>query len=72
MVVEVEDHGPGISPGDREHIFDMFFTKRAHGVGVGLALVKQIVDAHGATIDIETEEGGGTVFRLTFLDGTRP
>ena len=72
VVVEVEDHGPGISPGDREHIFDMFFTKRAHGVGVGLALVKQIVDAHGATIDIETEEGGGTVFRLTFLDGTRP
>jgi two-component system sensor histidine kinase PilS (NtrC family) len=67
-VVEVEDRGPGIPEADRTHIFDMFFTKRAHGVGVGLALVKQIVDAHGGRIEVESAEGRGSTFRVVFLE----
>lgn len=64
VAVEIEDHGEGIAPGDLEHIFDMFFTKRANGVGVGLALVKQILDAHGARIEVRSKLGQGTTFRV--------
>jgi signal transduction histidine kinase len=66
VFLEVEDRGPGIDEADRERIFDMFFTKRTHGVGIGLALVKQIVDAHGARIDVESTEGRGSLFRVRF------
>ncbi len=62
--IEVEDHGEGIAPDDRAQIFDMFFSKRTNGVGVGLALVKQILDAHGARIDVQSEVGAGTTFRI--------
>jgi two-component system sensor histidine kinase PilS (NtrC family) len=64
VAVEIEDHGEGIGAADLEHIFDMFFTKRPNGVGVGLALVKQILDAHGARIDVRSELGRGTTFRI--------
>jgi len=64
VAVEIEDHGEGIAPADLEHIFDMFFTKRPHGVGVGLALVKQILDAHGARIHVRSALGQGTTFRI--------
>jgi two-component system sensor histidine kinase PilS (NtrC family) len=66
VLLEVEDRGPGIAEADRERIFDMFFTKRTHGVGIGLALVKQIVDAHGARIDLDSTEGRGSLFRVRF------
>jgi two-component system sensor histidine kinase PilS (NtrC family) len=66
VLLEVEDRGPGIAQADRERIFDMFFTKRTHGVGIGLALVKQIVDAHGARIDVDSTEGRGSLFRVRF------
>lgn len=68
VTIEVEDHGPGISDADRAHVFDMFFTRRTEGVGIGLALAKQIVDAHGGTIEIDSVEGRGTTFRVV-LDG---
>jgi two-component system sensor histidine kinase PilS (NtrC family) len=64
-IVEVQDRGPGVVEEDRAHLFDMFFTKRRHGVGLGLALVKQIVDAHGGTIEVESEPGRGALFRVT-------
>jgi two-component system sensor histidine kinase PilS (NtrC family) len=63
--VEVEDHGKGIPAEDQHMLFDMFFTKRRHGVGLGLALVKQIVDAHGGHIEVESKEGEGALFRVT-------
>ena len=64
-VVEVVDHGAGIPESMRLRIFDAFVTTRAQGVGIGLAVVKQIVDAHEATIVVEDSEGGGTTFRVT-------
>lgn len=71
--LEVRDHGPGIPEADRGRIFDMFFTKRTHGVGVGLALVKQIADAHGAQIEVDTALGQGTTFRVRFVErASRP
>ncbi len=64
--MEVIDHGIGIPAADVEHIFDRFFqvdntaTRRFGGTGMGLALVKRIVDAHSATVEIDTSVGEGT------------
>lgn len=65
-VVEVIDRGPGIPEEMRDRIFDAFVTTRSQGIGIGLAVVKQIVDAHGARVDVVENEGGGTTFRVTF------
>lgn len=70
-VVEIEDRGPGIPPSMRERIFDAFVTTRSHGVGIGLAVVRQIVDAHGARIDVRDGPNGGTVFRVTLREAGR-
>ncbi len=63
-VVEVSDRGPGIPREMRSAIFDAFVTTRAHGVGIGLAVVRQIVDAHNGTIEVEDGPEGGTTFRV--------
>jgi signal transduction histidine kinase len=66
VMIEVIDHGIGIPAADVAHIFDRFFqvdntaTRRFGGTGMGLALVKRIVDAHGATIEFDTGIGVGT------------
>lgn len=70
--LEVADTGPGIPATDRAQLFDMFFSKRAGGVGLGLTLVRQIVEAHGGEIDVESEAPGGTTFRVTLPAGRTP
>lgn len=65
-VLEVSDEGAGIPDDRKELIFDVFVTGRAQGTGLGLALVRQIVDAHGADIAVESEKGRGATFRVTF------
>jgi signal transduction histidine kinase len=66
VVVEVSDQGIGIPDSDLPYVFDRFFqvdntsTRRFGGTGMGLALVKRVVDAHGATITVETNVGAGT------------
>jgi signal transduction histidine kinase len=66
VLVEVIDRGIGIPEADLPHVFDRFFqvdntaTRRFGGTGMGLALVKRVVEAHGASIDIETSVGAGT------------
>ena len=64
-VIEVRDEGSGIDPRDRPRMFDMFYSARAHGVGLGLALVKQIVDAHGGSVQVSNDAGSGAVFRVS-------
>ena len=66
-IVEVVDRGPGIPEEDRAHLFELFYSKRRHGVGLGLALVKQIVDAHGGTVGVESTAEGST-FRVTLAE----
>ena len=60
--LEVTDEGSGISKADSEKIFQPFFTTKATGTGLGLAVVKRIVEAHQGDIAVTSEEGGGTTF----------
>ncbi|MBA4267236.1 MAG: two-component sensor histidine kinase, partial [Comamonadaceae bacterium] len=66
-VVSVEDRGPGVPPDQRERIFEPFYrlpgaSEREGGVGLGLSLVKTIVERHGGQIRCESREGGGARF----------
>jgi nitrogen fixation/metabolism regulation signal transduction histidine kinase len=62
--IEVEDNGPGVPQSLRQDVFLPFFTTRAAGTGVGLNLARQIVVAHGGTIDVGDAPGGGALFRI--------
>jgi two-component system sensor histidine kinase PilS (NtrC family) len=64
-VFEVIDEGRGIDERQRERIYDMFHSERTHGAGIGLALVRQIIDAHGGSIDIISEQRRGATFVVT-------
>ena len=64
IVVAIRDQGPGIPPENRDHIFEPFFSKRAGGTGLGLAIARLMVEAHGGRIDVQSEVGKGTTFRI--------
>jgi signal transduction histidine kinase len=64
-LLEIADEGPGIGAAQRERLFEMFYSGRSYGVGLGLALVKQIVDQHDGRIEILDRDGSGTCFRIT-------
>ncbi len=68
LVIEVSDEGPGVAEADRERLFDMFFTRRRRGLGLGLALTKQIVDAHQGEIKATPNAPKGSIFRVRFPD----
>lgn len=65
-VVEVEDHGPGIAPDDREKIFEPFWRKSNSipGTGLGLAITREIIECHNGAISIHETPGGGTTMRV--------
>jgi two-component system sensor histidine kinase KdpD len=62
----VSDHGPRIAAADAPRVFDKFFraSAKSPGVGLGLAVVRGIVEAHGGTVRVEPRDGGGAVFRI--------
>lgn len=68
--VAVRDNGAGIAPEHLPHVFDRFYraesSRTSDGAGLGLALVKSIVDLHGGSADIESHVGRGTTVKLTF------
>lgn len=65
LTIEVEDNGPGVPDNLKGDIFLPFFTTRKTGTGVGLNLARQIVIAHGGTIDVRDAAEGGAVFQIS-------
>jgi two-component system, NtrC family, sensor kinase len=70
--LSVRDSGPGIAPDILPHIFDPFFTTKPKGTGLGLVTSQAIVDAHGGTIDIQSELGGRGTWVLLRIPVTSP
>jgi len=66
VVVEIEDSGPGVPPELKEQIFNPFVTTKKSGVGLGLAIVSKIVDAHGGSLKLVSGPGQGACFRVEF------
>ncbi|PWB80603.1 MAG: two-component system sensor histidine kinase KdbD, partial [Candidatus Methylomirabilota bacterium] len=76
VTVEVADRGPGLPPGDEERVFEKFYRGpglRSRGAGLGLAICRGIVEAHGGRMWAENRPGGGVAFRFAIpLIGTPP
>jgi signal transduction histidine kinase len=65
LVVDVADNGPGVPAELSDRIFDPFFTTKTKGTGLGLGIVRKIVDAHDGRIDLSSSSETGTRFRVT-------
>ncbi|MBI4501028.1 MAG: HAMP domain-containing histidine kinase [Gemmatimonadetes bacterium] len=71
VTIAVSDGGPGVPPELRERIFEPYFTTKAAGTGLGLALVRQTIAAHGGTVQVDaTASGGGAQFVVTLPEVT--
>jgi nitrogen fixation/metabolism regulation signal transduction histidine kinase len=66
IVIEVADNGPGVPADIARKIFVPFFTTKEQGSGVGLALARQVMTAHGGFVRLSDNEGGGALFTLSF------
>jgi len=64
VVWSIADSGSGISPEHLPHVFDPYFTTKPSGVGLGLANVHKFVEAHGGEVEVASEAGRGTTFRI--------
>lgn len=63
-VLRITDNGPGMTAEQREKIFHPFFSTKEGGTGLGLAVVRQIINEHGGRIECQSEPGKGTVFTI--------
>jgi len=64
LSIQVADNGPGVPPENREKIFEPLFSTRAFGVGLGLPLVREIIERHGGGVELAAGRQDGTVFSL--------
>ncbi len=62
----VRDNGPGLPFADEKHLFEPFFTTKESGFGLGLYIVREVLEAHGGTVKVESAPGKGTLFKLIF------
>jgi PAS domain S-box-containing protein len=67
--VAVRDSGPGLDPESLNHIFTAFYTTKPQGMGMGLAISRSIIEAHGGRLWATANEGRGAVFQFTLLRG---
>ncbi|MFZ0929306.1 MAG: ATP-binding protein [Syntrophobacteraceae bacterium] len=72
QIFEIHDWGVGILEEDKGRIFDPFFTRKPEGTGMGLSISRQIIEKHGALMELDSAPGEGTTFRLIFPLGTKP
>jgi signal transduction histidine kinase len=64
--VTITDHGPGVPAELKPRLFEPYFTTKADGTGLGLALVRQTVEAHGGSVSVGDTPGGGATFTIAF------
>jgi signal transduction histidine kinase len=64
VVLTVADDGGGIDPAHRARLFRPYFTTKKHGTGLGLFVIRRIVEAHGGAVSVESEPGKGATFRV--------
>ncbi len=69
VIIQVSDTGPGISPADLQKIFIPFFTTKAKGHGIGLALTHRIITQHGGTLTATNSPDGGALFTIKLNHG---
>src|SRR5438874_7104111 len=69
ICTSVRDYGTGIPEEARERLFDHFFTTKAEGLGMGLGIVRSIVESHAGTVEAENVDGGGARFHFTLPAG---
>jgi signal transduction histidine kinase len=69
LCVAVRDSGPGLSPEQRQRIFEPFFTTKTKGTGLGMAITKRIVEAHGGRIAVGDIGGPGAEILITVPRG---
>lgn len=69
IVVTITDHGPGIPDELRQRVFEPYFTTKRDGTGLGLALVRQTIEAHNGTITVSDTPGGGATFSVVLSAG---
>jgi signal transduction histidine kinase len=62
--IEIEDTGPGIDPKKSNKVFDAFFTTKPHGMGLGLAICRMIIERHGGQLVVSSADPHGAVFRI--------
>jgi len=65
IYVDVADCGPGIAESDLERVFESFYTTKPNGLGIGLAICRKLIEAHGGTLHAAHNPSGGALFRLT-------
>ena len=72
ICVAVRDYGSGIPEATLERLFEQFFTTKDEGLGMGLAIVRSLIEAHGGTVAAENANGGGArfYFRLPIKEET--
>ncbi len=70
-VVSVTDTGPGLEAEARRRVFDLFYTTKSSGTGVGLAMAKRLVERQGGTIAVDSAPGAGATFRVRLPVGVR-
>jgi signal transduction histidine kinase len=65
-VLHIKDNGSGISPENKAKLFEPYFTSKRNGIGLGLATTLNLLKAHNAKIELDSELEKGTVFRIIF------
>ena len=68
IMVTIEDSGTGIEGKDKDRVFEPFFTTKTSGTGIGLAICRSIVEAHGGTLAALANKPHGTIFRVALPD----
>jgi len=62
--IRFEDSGVGIPPENLQKIFDLYFTTKHHGTGIGLSMVYRIIQMHDGEVEVQSTPGRGTTFRV--------